>query len=72
MMVVPGTMLQPVEILLVEDNPIDVMITKEAFSSGTVCNNPSLAENGAEAMQCFGEFRFSLVRQPSPSNSRSE
>lgn len=71
-MMVPGTMLQPVEIFLVEDNPIDVMITKEAFSSGTVCNHPSFAENGAETMQCFGEFRFSLARLPSPPNSRSK
>ena len=49
-MMVPGTMLQPVEILLVEDNPVDVMMTKEAFSSGRVCNNLHVAEDGEEAM----------------------
>ncbi len=31
-MMTPGTMVQPVEILLVEDNPVDVMITRESFN----------------------------------------
>jgi two-component system, chemotaxis family, response regulator Rcp1 len=49
-MMVPGTKLQPVEILLVEDNPVDVMMTKEVFSSGRICNNLYVVEDGEEAM----------------------
>ena len=49
-MMVPGTKVQPVEILLVEDNPVDVMMTREAFASGRVCNNLHVAEDGEEAM----------------------
>ncbi len=49
-MTTPGTRVQPVEILLVEDNPVDVMLTKEALSGGGVCNNLHVAEDGEEAM----------------------
>ena len=49
-MMVPGTMVQPVEILLVEDNPVDVLMTKEAFCGSRVCNNLHVAEDGEEAM----------------------
>jgi DNA-directed RNA polymerase specialized sigma24 family protein len=37
-MMAAETKLEPVEILLVEDNPVDVMITKKAFSAGKVYN----------------------------------
>ncbi len=49
-MMAPGTRLQPVEILLVEDNPVDVMMTKEAFTGARVCNNLHVVEDGEEAM----------------------
>jgi two-component system, chemotaxis family, response regulator Rcp1 len=49
-MMVPGTKLQPVEILLVEDNPVDVMMTKEVFASGRICNNLYVVEDGEEAI----------------------
>ncbi len=49
-MMVPGTKLQPVEILLVEDNPVDVMMTREAFANGRICNNLHVVEDGEEAM----------------------
>ncbi len=49
-MMTPGMKVQPVEILLVEDNPVDVMMTKEAFNSGRVCNNLHVTEDGEEAM----------------------
>jgi two-component system, chemotaxis family, response regulator Rcp1 len=49
-MMVPGTMLQPVEILLVEDNPVDVILAKEAFDNGRMVNNLHVAEDGEEAM----------------------
>ena len=40
-MMVPGTKLQPVEILLVEDNPVDVMMTREAICQRTNMQQPS-------------------------------
>ncbi|HYG75525.1 MAG TPA: response regulator [Planctomycetota bacterium] len=40
----------PVEILLVEDNPIDVLFTKEAFAFCKVANNLHVVVDGAEAM----------------------
>lgn len=62
---VPGTLVQPVEILLVEDNPVDVMMTKEAFSSSRVCNNLHVAEDGEEAMD-FLHKRGKFSSAPSP------
>ena len=49
-MVVSWVNVDPVEILLVEDNPVDVMMTKEAFKAGRVCNNLHVVEDGEEAM----------------------
>ena len=39
-----------IEILLIEDNPGDVRLTKEAFSEGKVYNNLSIVENGEDAL----------------------
>lgn len=44
------TMAKPIEILLVEDNPGDVRLTREAFKEGKVLNNLNVVEDGAEAM----------------------
>ena len=41
---------QPIEILLVEDNPGDVRLTQEAFKEGKVSNNLSVARDGVEAL----------------------
>lgn len=41
---------KPVEILLVEDNPGDVRLTKEALKEGKVRNNMSVAADGVEAI----------------------
>jgi len=41
---------QPINILLVEDNPGDVRLTKEGFKEGKVINNLYVAEDGEEAM----------------------
>jgi len=41
---------KPIEILLVEDNPGDVRLTKEAFKESKILNNLSVVEDGAEAM----------------------
>ncbi len=40
-----------VEILMVEDNPADARLTKEALKEGQLCNRLHLAKDGVEAMQ---------------------
>ena len=40
----------PIEILLVEDNPGDVRLTREAFRDGRVSNNLSVVSDGVEAL----------------------
>ena len=41
----------PVEILLVEDDPGDVLITREAIESSKVANRLNVVSNGEEALQ---------------------
>jgi len=41
---------QPIVILLVEDNPGDVRLTREAFKEGKVSNTLMVAPDGIEAM----------------------
>jgi chemotaxis family two-component system response regulator Rcp1 len=43
--------MKAVEILLVEDNPVDVLITQEALKDARVCNRLSVVEDGEEAME---------------------
>ena len=45
-----GTGGKPIEILLVEDNPGDVRLTKEVLMEGKVRNNLQVVEDGVEAM----------------------
>ncbi len=45
-----GPHCQPIEILLVEDNPGDVRLTKEALKEGKVCNNMYVVGDGEEAL----------------------
>jgi chemotaxis family two-component system response regulator Rcp1 len=40
----------PIEILLVEDNPGDVRLVREVFKDARVSNNIHVAEDGVEAM----------------------
>lgn len=42
--------MHPVEILLVEDNPADQDLTREAFSQGKINNNLHVVEDGEQAM----------------------
>jgi chemotaxis family two-component system response regulator Rcp1 len=42
--------LRPIEILLVEDSPSDVLMTKEALQSAKVLNNLHVVEDGVDAM----------------------
>ena len=44
------TMSRPMEILLVEDNPGDVRLTKEALKEGKVSNSLNVVVNGIEAL----------------------
>ena len=41
---------RPIEILLVDDNPIDVGLTEEALRENKVRNNMTVAEDGVQAM----------------------
>jgi two-component system, chemotaxis family, response regulator Rcp1 len=50
-MMVMGMEVEPVEILLVEDNPVDGMLTRKAFSAGRVSNNLHVVEDGEAAME---------------------
>jgi chemotaxis family two-component system response regulator Rcp1 len=41
----------PVEILLAEDNPNDVELTRRAFDKGKILNNISVVNDGVEALE---------------------
>ncbi|HEX8671307.1 MAG TPA: response regulator [Longimicrobium sp.] len=43
-------MSRPIEVLLVEDNPGDVRLTREALKEGKVSNNLHVAPDGVEAL----------------------
>jgi two-component system, chemotaxis family, response regulator Rcp1 len=49
-----GMTATPVEVLLVEDSPGDVRLTKEAFKDAKVHINLHVASDGAEAMAFLG------------------
>jgi chemotaxis family two-component system response regulator Rcp1 len=54
---------KPIEILLVEDNPGDVRLTREALRDAKVRNHLSVAVDGAEAMAMLrreGKYRDSV------------
>lgn len=46
----PIDLSRPIELLLVEDNPGDVRLTKEALKDGKVLNNLSVVSDGVEAL----------------------
>ena len=54
-----GSDAEPIEVLLVEDSPGDVRLTREAFKDAKVHINLHVASDGIEAMsflRCEGEF----------------
>jgi chemotaxis family two-component system response regulator Rcp1 len=58
-------MIKPIEILMVEDNPVDVLVTKEALKQGRILNNLSVAEDGEEALDfLFRTGQFSAAPRP--------
>ena len=55
----------PIEILLVEDNPGDVRLTKEALKEGKVYSNLHTVKDGVEAMEYLRrEGKYSSVLRP--------
>jgi CheY-like chemotaxis protein len=46
---------QPIEILLVEDNPGDVELTREALAGAKVCNSLNVVDDGAKALDFLGQ-----------------
>lgn len=46
----PAAMVAPIEVLLVEDDPGDVLMTREAFAEHKVRNNLNVVSDGAEAL----------------------
>jgi CheY-like chemotaxis protein len=56
---------QPIEILLVEDNEGDVFLTTEAFKSAKVANSLNVARDGVEAMEFLHRAgRFASAPRP--------
>jgi CheY-like chemotaxis protein len=55
----------PIEILLVEDNPGDVRLTREALRDGKVRNNLKVARDGVEALAMLrGEGEHAGMTRP--------
>ena len=60
-----ATKATPVEILLVEDNPGDVRLTKEALKEGKVYSNLHWAKDGVEALEFLRhQGKFADVPRP--------
>jgi chemotaxis family two-component system response regulator Rcp1 len=60
-----GTDAMPIEVLLVEDSPGDVRLTREAFKDAKVHINLHVASDGAEAMDFLNhEGKHSSVPRP--------
>ncbi len=56
---------QPIQILLVEDNPGDVELTRQALERAKVANRLHVVSDGADAVDfIFRRGRFSDVPQP--------
>src|ERR1700722_8119532 len=60
-----GTNAQPMEVLLVEDSPGDVRLTREAFKDAKVHINLNVASDGAQAM-AFLLREGELANSPRP------
>jgi chemotaxis family two-component system response regulator Rcp1 len=55
----------PIEILLVEDNPGDVRLTKEALKEGKVYSNLHTVKDGVEAMEFLRrQGKYAAVPRP--------
>jgi two-component system response regulator len=56
---------KPISILMVEDNPTDVMITREALEHAKVLNTLNVVEDGMEALD-FLHRRGKYAKAPQP------
>jgi CheY-like chemotaxis protein len=57
--------IRPVEILLVEDNPGDIRLTKEAMKEAKIVNNLNVVEDGVEALAYLRKKRkFKNANRP--------
>lgn len=57
------TRAEPIEILLVEDNPGDARLAQEALRDSKILNNLHLVKDGVEAMEflrCQGRYRAAV------------
>ncbi len=55
----------PIEILLIEDNEGDIILTKKAFERGKIMNNLSVARDGKEGLDyLFKRGKFENVSTP--------
>lgn len=54
-----------IEILLIEDNPADIRLTKEAFKEAKVVNNLHVVQDGATALE-FIQQRKPFQKSPRP------
>jgi two-component system, chemotaxis family, response regulator Rcp1 len=60
-----GTSAVPIEVLLVEDSPGDVRLTREAFKEAKVLINLNVASDGVEAMAFLGrEGKYADAPRP--------
>ncbi|MGZ4870124.1 MAG: response regulator [Halobacteriota archaeon] len=60
-----STHIKPVEILLIEDNPVDIRMTQEAFKDYRVANNPHSVTDGEAGMD-FIYQRGKYIDAPRP------
>lgn len=56
--------INPIEILLVEDNPGDVRLTLESFKDSRVANNIHVSKDGIEAIDYLKELRDAKAELP--------
>src|SRR6187431_1582825 len=56
---------RPVVILMVEDNPTDVLIAREGFSGATMLNTLHVADDGIEAIEFLNQRgKYAAVPRP--------
>ncbi|MCL9783333.1 response regulator [Vibrio sp. S4M6] len=57
--------MRPIEIVLVEDNPGDIVLTQEAFSEAKVLNNLKVLRDGEEALAYLNkEGQYQDMKKP--------
>lgn len=61
----PTSSASPIQVLLVEDNPLDVRLTREALKDGKVATSLSVVTDGVEAMAFLHrEGRYAGAERP--------